>query len=62
MSDHIKSADLCNRCYYGSGNSGCNQWKCKNCKMADENTDCKCLGVKNNTPCKYFKEDGNDGM
>ena len=61
MSDHIKSADLCNRCIY----SFYRQWSeemqgnCVGGVMDDTGKPggCRCLTISHNTPCPYFEED-----
>ena len=61
MSDHIKSADLCNRCrfeYFRHCNGNmCNS--CVGCVMDGTGKPgvCKCLEIEQNTPCPYFVED-----
>lgn len=56
MSDHIKTEDLCERCYYM--NDGCVGRGCNECEMANEKGYCKCVcEVQYNTPCPYFKEE-----
>lgn len=59
MSDHIKSADLCARCVYTLGNKCHYPDSCLYCEMnfSEEPKGCKCLMIKSNTPCPYFKED-----
>ena len=59
MSDPIKSADLCERCFYSFERFCLPQEKmyggCPSCKM-DNGDICKCLTIKENTPCPYFEE------
>lgn len=61
MSDHIKSADLCNRCRYAFDRhcSEKMQGNCAGCVMdaTGKPGGCKCLTIKPNTPCPYFVED-----
>lgn len=57
---HIKTTDLCNRCYYGGGNAGCIP-KCETCEMAAVNGLCKCIVVQDNTPCPDFMEAEENG-
>ena len=57
MSVHIKTADLCERCAYNrvwcNVSSGIS---CAICEMHDGDR-CKCLTIKENTPCPYFEEE-----
>ena len=59
MCDPIKSADLCERCFYSFERFCLPQGKmyggCPSCKM-DNGDACKCLTIKENTPCPYFEE------
>lgn len=52
---HIKTLDLCERCFYG--NSKCNLGDCRECEVRIKDTilKCGCLSIKFNTPCPYFK-------
>ena len=62
MRVHIKSADLCARCRYNFCRH-CSeeaQGNCFICVMNDI-VDCKCLGIKPNTPCPYFEEVKDNG-
>ena len=54
----IKTVDLCERCEYGSDNK-CKDTKCTDCELnyiENERNRCKCLLIKDNTPCPHFKE------
>lgn len=53
--NHIKSKDLCDRCAYGYLNSCGSREVCTGCDM-EIDAGCKCMEVKDRTPCEYFKE------
>lgn len=53
--NHIKSKDLCDRCIYDYYKTCCGRNLCTGCDMAIDDG-CKCVEVKDHTPCPYFKE------
>ena len=55
MSNHIKSAELCERCVYGFDRY-CTEHGCNGCERSVDGK-CKCIGIRENTPCPYFEED-----
>ena len=61
MSDHIKSNDLCARCRFEFFRhcEGKMRGNCFGCVMNyfENTSECKCLTIKENTPCPYFVED-----
>lgn len=53
MINHIKTADLCERCVYGLM---CYVYfDCRGCPCVEDGW-CRCIMIKNNTPCPYFEE------
>ena len=55
MSNHIKTADLCERCKHSSN---CKNYDyCHGCPMKLAYVECACMMIKMNTPCPYFVED-----
>ena len=60
----IKTYDLCDRCKYG-GRYGGDCYKCrvgyvnKSCSLLSV-FGCRCLWIKQNTPCPYFEEEKDD--
>lgn len=65
MSNHIKSADLCDRCKYSKckrTNAVCwSSRKSECCPMFHVLFGCRCYTVADNTPCPYFSEDDDSG-
>lgn len=64
MSVHIKSEDLCRRCFY-SFDRHCQNTECRLCELWREGKACVCVdrscscggvNVNDNTPCPYFRE------
>lgn len=61
MSNPIKSADLCERCFYSLTRCLSSSIACTTaCGMYDGGR-CKCLDIKPNTPCPYFEEEDDNG-
>lgn len=54
VSNHIKSAELCERCVYGFDRY-CIERGCDECERLVDGK-CKCDGIRENTPCPYFEE------
>ena len=59
VSNHIKSAELCERCVYGFDRY-CIERGCNGCEMSVDGK-CKCIGIRENTPCPYFEEEDDNG-
>ena len=64
MENHIKSEDLCGRCIYSFDRHCREKMKgsCVGCVMDGTRKPggCKCLNIKVNTLCPYFKEEKDD--
>lgn len=59
MSNHIKTADLCERCKHSSN---CKNYDyCHGCPMKLAYVECYCMTIKMNTPCPYFEEEDDNG-
>lgn len=58
MSGHIKTVDLCERCYYAFDRYCFTKHGLDGCVVCDRNEDgkCKCLAILDNTPCPDFME------
>lgn len=59
MSDHIKSADLCERCVYGLRRTCDVYFDCQGCPCMEDGW-CRCMKINHNTPCPYFREGSHD--
>ena len=61
MENHIKSADLCERCALGYDRH-CKDTPCECCEMWMHEKGCACLLIEDNTPCPYFVEAENNAV